>query len=114
MDMPYKSSKIIISGTEHDRRRKITPQQKAEIFHRYTTTDISQRQLAREYGVSRRLITFIVNPENEERNRELLRKRKEEGLYKPDSRKHTETIREHRRYKQRLFLSGKIKLKDKE
>ena len=40
------------------------------------TEAVSQRQLAREYGVSRRLITFIVNPESEERNKELLRENK--------------------------------------
>ncbi|KAB5255299.1 hypothetical protein F9959_18930, partial [Bacteroides stercoris] len=56
--MPYKSSGIIISGTQYDRRQKLTPFQKAEIFHRYMTEAVSQRQLAREYGVSRRLITF--------------------------------------------------------
>ncbi len=74
--MPYKSSGIIISGTQYDRRQKLTPFQKAEIFHRYMTEAVSQRQLAREYGVSRRLITFIVNPESEERNKELLRENK--------------------------------------
>ena len=35
--MPYKSSGIIISGTQYDRRQKLTPFQKAEIFHRYMT-----------------------------------------------------------------------------
>ena len=92
--MPYKSSGIIISGTQYDRRQKLTPFQKAEIFHRYMTEAVSQRQLAREYGVSRRLITFIVNPESDDRK------------------KHTENIRNHRRYKQRLFQEGKIILKD--
>lgn len=29
--MPYKSSGIIISGTQYDRRQKLTPFQKAEI-----------------------------------------------------------------------------------
>ena len=95
--MPYKSSGIIISGTQYDRRQKLTPFQKAEIFHRYMTEAVSQRQLAREYGVSRRLITFIVNPER---------------VYKYDRKKHTENIRNHRRYKQRLFQEGKIILKD--
>ena len=104
--MPYKSSGIIISGTQYDRR------QKPEIFHRYMTEAVSQRQLAREYGVSRRLITFIVNPESEERNKELLRENKAKGLYKYDRKKHTENIRNHRRYKQRLFQEGKIILKD--
>lgn len=54
------------------------------------TEAVSQRQLAREYGVSRRLITFIVNPESEERNKELLRENKAKGLYKYDRKKHTE------------------------
>ena len=103
--MPYKSSGIIISGTQYDRRQKLTPFQKAEIFHRYMTEAVSQRQLAREYGVSRRLITFIGN-------KELLRENKAKGLYKYDRKKHTENIRNHRRYKQRLFQEGKIILKD--
>ena len=80
--MPNKSSGIIISVTQYDRRQKLTPFQKAEIIHRYMTDAVSQRQLAREYGVSRRLITFIVNPESEERNKELLRENKAKGLYK--------------------------------
>ena len=109
--MPYRSTGIIICGTRYDRRQKLTPEQRAEIFHRYMTEDVSQRQLAREYGVSRRLITFIVNPEREKRNRELLNKRKAKGMYKPDRKKHTEIIREYRRYKQKLFKEGKIQLK---
>ena len=60
--MPYKSSGIIISGTQYDRRQKLTPFQKAEIFHRYMTEAVSQRQLAREYGVSRRLINLHCEP----------------------------------------------------
>ena len=109
--MPYRSTGIIISGTQYDRRRKLTALQKAEIFHRYTTGSVSQRQLAREYGVSRRLITFIVNPESEERNKERLKENKAKGLYKYDRKKHAENTREHRRYKQRLFQEGKIRLK---
>lgn len=89
---------------------KTDTRQRVEIFHRYMTEDVSQRRLAREYGVSRRLITFIVNPEREKRNRELLNKRKAKGLYKPDRKKHTEIIREYRRYKQKLFKEGKIQL----
>ena len=109
--MPYRSTGIIISGTRYGRRQKLTPGQRAEIFHRYHTENVSQRQLAREYGVSRRLVTFIVNPESEERNRELLNERKAKGLYKPDRKKHAEIIREYRRYKQRLYKEGKIQLK---
>ena len=48
--MPYKSEKIIIRGSQYDRRQKLTPEQKSEIAFRYATTDISQRKLAEEYG----------------------------------------------------------------
>lgn len=109
--MPYKSEKIKISGTKHDRRQKLTSGQKDEIRHLYYTTDTSQRKLAKQFGVSRRLITFIVNPEDEERNNKLLKERKAKGLYKPDRKRHAETIREYRRYKQKLFQEGKIQLK---
>ena len=44
--MPYKSEKISISGTEYDRRQKLTPEQRAEIYHRYHTEEVSQRQFA--------------------------------------------------------------------
>lgn len=81
--MPYRSTGIIISGTRYDRRQKLTPEQRVEIFHRYHTEKLSQRQLAREYGVSRRLVTFIVNPENEKRNRKLLNERKAKGCTSP-------------------------------
>ena len=53
--MPYRSTGITICGTRYDRRQKLTPEQRVEIFHRYMTEDVSQRRLAR--------VTFIVNPE---------------------------------------------------
>ena len=46
--MPYRSTGITICGTRYDRRQKLLPEQRAEIFHRYMTEDVSQRQLARE------------------------------------------------------------------
>lgn len=108
--MPFKSEKIVICGSMYDRRQKLTPEQRAEIYHRYATTEVSQRQLAREYGVSRRLITFIVDPDKMEENRMRLKMRKLQGLYKTDKAKWAATIREHRRYKQQLFVTGKIQL----
>lgn len=108
--MPYRSEKILICGTQYDRRQKLTPGQRAEIFRRYHTEDISQRQLAREYGVSRRLITFIVDPEKMEAANEGLKRRKAKGLYKPDKQKWAATVREHRRYKQQLYNQGQIEL----
>lgn len=106
--MPYRSEKILICGTRYDRRQKLTPEQRAEIFHRYHTGRVSQRQLARQYGVSRRLITFIIDPEKMETANEELKRRKAKGLYKLDKQKWAATVREHRRYKQQLYKQGQI------
>lgn len=108
--MPYKSEKIVICGTKFDRRQKLTPEQRAEIYRRYRDEDVSQRQLAREYGVSRRLIAFIINPDKMEEARDRLKRSKAKGLYKPDKKKWAATVREHRHYKQELFKQGLIKI----
>ena len=108
--MPYKSQKINISGTQYDRRQKLTPEQRAEIYHRYHTEYVSQRQLAREYSVSRRLITFIIDPDKLEESRKRLKQCKAKGLYKPDKKKWAATVREHRHYKQELFKQGLISI----
>lgn len=108
--MPYKSEKIKISGTKHDRRQKLTPEQKDEIRHLYYTTDTSQRKLAKQFGVSRRLITFVLDPDHEEQNQRLLKQRKAKGLYKQSKEQWAATMRKHRHYKQQLLLQGEIVL----
>lgn len=104
--MPYKSEKIKIAGTKYDRRIKLTPEQKEEIFE--NKLGLSQRELAKEYGVSKRTIQFILDPSKLEEN---LKRRKERGgsmqYYKPSE--WPEIMKEHRRYKQDLKLKGKIK-----
>jgi len=104
--MPYKSEKIKIAGTKHDRRIKLTPEQKEEIYQ--NKSGLSQRALAKEYGVSRRTIQFILDPEKLKEN---LKRREERGgtmqYYKPSE--WAETMKEHRRYKQDLKLKGEIK-----
>ena len=109
--MPYTSTKIKIQGTKHDRRVKLTPEQKQEISTKYATGLYSQRELAREYNVSRRLITFIIDPAKHKAN---LAARKAKGGSKQyyDKDKHTEAIRTHRRYKQALYKKGDIVLKE--
>lgn len=105
--MPYKCEKINLSETQR-RNTKLTTAQRKEIFDKYTTGRYSQRALATEYGVSRRLVTFIIDPTKHEEN---LKRRDERGgsmqYYNKD--KHTEAIREHRRYKQELFVKGELK-----
>lgn len=108
--MPYKSSKIPLSESQ-DRRRKLTEAQKDIIRHRYETESIGMRPLAKEYGVSRSLIQTVVNPA-------IAEKKKQRGKdhwrdYRPTKEKWAETVREHRQYKQRLYLEGELKEENK-
>ena len=105
--MPYKSEKIKLSK-EQDRRIKLTDNQRDEIRHKYSTGLYSQRQLAREYNVSRRLITFIIDPKKSERNKELCKKRRADGRYKPTKKEWAATMKEHRLYKEKLYRAGEL------
>jgi len=106
--MPYKhiATKIPI---KLKKSAKLSPEDKEEIRYRYLKVGgVSQRELAAEYDVSRRLIVFCIYPE---RQKENYCKRVENGgskqYYNKD--KHTEAMRKHRQYKQELFLEGKLK-----
>lgn len=109
--MPYKSEKIKIAGTKFDRRIKLTEEDKKEIL-RLRKEGYSQRKLARAFNVSRRLITYILDPQKLVENK---RRRKEAGgsmqYYKNEY--NSKKIKETRRYKQKLFVDKKIKLKEK-
>ena len=104
--MPYKyetqKEKI---PRELDKRVKLTPEQRQEIKEQYTYK--SQRQLAKEYQVSRRLIQFIGDPEKHQRN--LLRREERGGSKKYyNKEKNTNYMKEHRRRKQELKLKGEL------
>lgn len=104
--MPYKfeyENKHI--PKELDRRRKLTDEQKEEIKKLYGT--ISQRKLAKLYGVSRRLIIFIGCPEKYKRN---LQQREESGgsMQYYDKDKQREYSKNHRRYKRSLDIENKL------
>lgn len=103
--MPYKSEKIIkLAGTSKDRRRKLTDKQKDEIAALKGT--ISQRECAKRYGVSRRTIQFLWDPDKHKRN---LQCRQERGGSKQyyNKEKQKQYMKRHRHYKQDLFLSSK-------
>lgn len=103
--MPYKSEKIKIEKTSHDRRMKLTEEQKDKIR---AEVGKSQRKLAEEYGVSRRTIQFILSPEKLLENK---KRRLERGGWKQyyNKDKYSQEMKEHRRYKQELYLKGEIK-----
>lgn len=104
--MPYKyetqKEKI---PRELDKRIKLTLEQRQEIKEQYTHK--SQRQLAKEYQVSRRLIQFIGDPEKYQKN--LLRREERGGSKKYyDKEKQREYMKKHRQRKQELNLKGEF------
>ena len=106
--MPYKSEKAIISGTKHDRRMKLTNEQRQEIRKIRQDKGYSYRVLAKIYNVSKSTIIFVCNPDRYERCREQFIERRKDGRYKVSKEKHAQVIREHRHYKQQLYLNGEI------
>lgn len=103
--MPYISSSIKLDESQ-DRRRKLSGAQHAEILSRYSAGGISQRSLAKEYGVSRKLVSLIVDPAAKRRNDERIKQHWRD--YRPTKTQWAATVREHRAYKQKLFLSGQL------
>jgi len=91
-------------GPKFDRRIKLTDIQRAEI----KASDLSSRQLAKTYGVSRRLITFIQDPEKAKRAKELYEIRSAGGRYY-DRKRNTKAVKDTRGYKRNLINSGKLK-----
>ena len=69
--------------------------------------------MARKFGVSKATIQIIVNPEIAKRRKQYVKDNWKK--YQKFGKEHAEVIREHRRYKQSLYLQGKIrKEKDNE
>lgn len=104
--MPYKSEKIKIEGTMLDRRRKLSEEQKEEIRRIYATGICGTRPLARQFGVSRSVIQVTVNPQIAERRKQYTKENWRK--YQKFGEEHAKDIRETRKYKQKLYLEGKI------
>jgi hypothetical protein len=104
--MPYKSEKIKLPE-QLDRRRKLTEEQKQEIREKYGTGFYSLNGLAKEYSVSKKLILITVNPESKRKNDQRIKDHWRD--YQETGEDHNKTMREHRHYKQSLYIEGKIK-----
>lgn len=92
---------------DQDRRVKLTAEKKAEILRKYETGDYSLRSLAREYNVTHKTISLIVNPKSKAKSDEYIKTHWMN--YKPDRQKRAETIRRTREYKRRLYKRGELK-----
>lgn len=102
--MPHKhEKKRLIIPQEHDRRRKLTNAQREEI--RLNELGLSSRKLAAMYGVSRRLIMFLLDPLKHEQN--LLRRKERGGSVQYYEREtHNAYMRTYRQYKKELYAKG--------
>lgn len=103
--MPYKSSKIKLKGLQ-DRRRKLTDEQKAEIHRIYSSGFGSLTSLAKQFGVSKKTVLLIVNPASAEKQKQYIKDNWKN--YSVDKEEHARVTREHRHYKQKLYLEGKL------
>ncbi|MCY7911227.1 hypothetical protein MOB65_20435 [Bacillus inaquosorum] len=106
--MPHKSEKMAISNQKHDKRVKLTDDDKEKIRKEYATGLVSQRGLAKKYGVSRRAIQFALDPEKLERAKKQFAERQKEGRYYNKD-KHKEYMRKHREHKKELYNKGLLK-----
>lgn len=92
--------KYVIKDKTLDKRVKLTPTQREEIAT--NKQGLSQRKLAAEYGVSRRTIQFILDPEKHKQN--LLRRKERGGtMVYYDKKKNSAAIKKHRAYKKQLL-----------
>lgn len=100
--MPYsfETNKIPLPEGK-DRRVKLTESDKQQIRD-LTAEGYSQRKLAAMFGVSRRLITFVQDPKKLEANKQVRKERGGSKLYYSRE-KHTQAVREHRKYKKSVI-----------
>ncbi len=104
--MPYVSEKIPLPECL-DRRKKLSEADKDEIRRRYKGGGCSLNSLASEYNVSKKTILLTVNPDSMAVNKKRIKEHWRD--YRPSKESWNATIREHRKYKQSLYLAGELK-----
>ena len=99
--MPRKTDSKTLNSPFLKRSAKLLPCQKEMILY-WRERGESQRSLARMFNVSRRLITFVLDPEKQAEN---LKRRAERGGSKTyyNKEKHREYTKEHRKYKYKIL-----------
>lgn len=112
--MPYKfdTDKKLIPKN-HDKRRKLSDEDKNDIKQLYDRGSFSQRELARLYNVSRRLIQFIIDPNKHAENLERRKERGGSSVYydKDLQRVYMKKCRDHRKQlnNNNILLDNKTK-----
>ena len=106
--MPEKVDKMRLSE-EQDRRRKLTEEQKESIRTEYALGNTSHAKLADKYGVSKSLVTLILNPERAARVKQRVADHWRE-YHDPD--KHREATKATRHYKKELVRKQELGMKE--
>jgi len=105
--MPYKSDKKgVLIPRELKRNIKLSIDEREEIRLIRALHGYSYNAIARAYGVSKRLIQFICDPDKERVNRELRKKLCKDGRYY-NKEYHRAQVRNTRRYKHMLYKNKK-------
>lgn len=89
-----------ISGTEYDRRRKLSEEDKKQLKISYNNGEPVGDILAR-YGISRRMLFYVLRPET-------IKKHKNKERTDEDRRKDAEQHRRNRIYKKEIYNMIKI------
>lgn len=97
-----------LQGTIYDRRRRLTEEQKEDIRALREVDGLSTYRLAEMFGVSRRTIDFVLNPDRLEKVKNQTSERARDGRYRRETSVATELSRRTREYKRQLKLEGKI------
>lgn len=105
--MPYKHSKPGVLIPRDKRKTVKLPESEHENVRLHYLHSKSQRKTAAHFGVSRRLITLIVDSGKLKRHKELAKERQKDGRYY-DKEKHREYMRTHRHRKQELMKQGEL------
>lgn len=97
-----------VSGTKYDRRVKLTDDQREYIRWLREEEQLSLNKLAKMFGVSKRLITFVCDPNKEATCKEQFKERRKDGRYAVSKEERAAIMREHRHYKKELHEKGLI------
>lgn len=100
--MPYKTEKIPFGSPFLDKRVKLLPCQREMVLY-WTNQGLSQRKLAKMFNVSRRLITFIQDPEKKKRDLENREARGGSKAYYKGGKEWAETMKRHRKRKYEIL-----------
>lgn len=80
-----------------DKRRKLSDEDKEKIKKSYIKGVYGCQRIAKEWGISKRMVQFIVDSAKREKAQELYKKRRVDGRYY-EKEKHTEAMRRHRKH----------------